>query len=1470
MTLSQSSEINLTDNGKRALNAQNTANNAYNLANGAQDLANGAQKTADGKNSVYRGTDPNTAPKSGLKEGDIYFTDNTLYTWNGSAWEETVSDTTGAEIKAKVEAASQEAQKAAADLKANIEAKVKDLNDEIAKNKIQTGNALNFYKEQYYQSTSYTELVGGSWSDDVPGKVQGKYIWSRYVTANIGDSTNYQYSNPVCISGLDGEQGPQGPKGDTGPMGLQGLQGPKGDQGIQGPTGPQGLPSYTHIAYANSSDGTINFDVNNGAGKTYIGIYCDSEASDSKDPTKYTWSLIKGERGDQGIPGTKGADGQTPYLHIAYANSSDGTIGFDVSNSVGKLYIGQYTDYTQADSTNPASYSWTKIKGETGPTGATGPQGLPSYIHIAYANSSDSERNMNNWILSDPARTAAKITYENGINTIDFKGMFGWEVFNFPVKVEKGQKFSVSFSWTQPDVTSLDGSTNGVPVSITDEPINYNQIGRNVIYLGTSKTDSKLFTISGTAVADRTYVSINLGFLSDSVQWQFKASFQQDFSQDPDNHEYMGWYSDFTALDSNDPGFYDWSLIKGADGADGLPGPKGADGQTPYVHFAYANSADGNTGFNTSYFANALYIGTYTDYTSADNTNPASYTWSRLKGDTGATGATGPQGPQGDTGSTGFFIGTTPPPNPTKGTVWATTDSAGNMTSAKTWNGSDWVSTAFTQDLVAGNITATKIVGGELDVDKITIKNAQNIPINSTVSLGQKLSNIEQDAEKIKFSMAGQGLDLVDGLDGELVMGWGIPNTTWRDNNAFLTLPTTITTSEVLPQNAPFNNWYYWEAGKTYTQSIIIETDAQIDTSEKPLWSWFTAGTHNFQPAELIDLGNHCYRLIGSYTPNKDNAQQPLRILDIINFTSFVNVTTGTYLKFRSPHFFCADDNSLSELKITANGINAYVKESKGSQTLSSLLSMDPNNSTIAQVVNGKPVAAINMSSEGDVAIDGKKLHITASTTIDDATIKSSMIESLEATKIKAGILDASKIQVINLDANSITTGKLSAEVADGLDLNSFKPYTVSASSPWDFNETKSVDDNWFLTGEWTGEHVYNGPKDVNQNKLTPYMYVTSRGSADGKNFTVTVWKDNDPTQYQRVWTGDHWTDWVMLPNSQNLVSAINLSPDSVKISGKNIELNGDTTIRGQLNLLPTDQRDVDQNVQGFHNPWHWRDATVYAGGGGLQLRSTVVSQKYNDDNTNVSGLTESSAAITTLAPTYLKLTLYPSWNDVANNFSNQLCRTYIDAERIETNDVRTNNLETGNFRFTGTKMRGINDSLYVTNWNGTNFDNAGAVGFQVWSGIGLGQNTIYMPSNNLYIQQGNCGPAFGQLYHKAGKVDVHCNRVISQVANTVSSRLSVKTAITKVDYDRALMAVQNTDMYDYRYTSDDSNQHYVSGIIDDIHDTPEYKLDPMLINQERTARIDANLLGYHHVVLQEMLKEIEQLKTEIKQLEAK
>lgn len=141
-----------------------------------------------------------------------------------------------------------------------------------------------------------------------------------------------------------------------------------GPQGIPG-VGTDGKTTYLHIQYAPVQNPTAA-QMSKTPNK-YIGTYTDFSGVDSTDPSKYTWAKFEGDQGAQGVPGTPGANGKTPYFHIAYANSADGRTGFSVDDSVNKLYIGQYTDYTPDDSTDPAKYSWTKIKGEQGTAGRT-------------------------------------------------------------------------------------------------------------------------------------------------------------------------------------------------------------------------------------------------------------------------------------------------------------------------------------------------------------------------------------------------------------------------------------------------------------------------------------------------------------------------------------------------------------------------------------------------------------------------------------------------------------------------------------------------------------------------------------------------------------------------------------------------------------------------------------------------------------------------------------------------------------------------------------------------------------------------------------------------------------------------------------------------------------------------------------------------------------------------------------------
>jgi hypothetical protein len=182
----------------------------------------------------------------------------------------------------------------------------------------------------------------------------------------VGTLTDYNSADSTTYSAYTWSRlkGDKGDKGERGPQGIQGLQGPKGDQGIQGVKGADGKTQYTHIAYADNATGG-GFSQTDQT-KAYIGMYVDFNATDSNDPTKYKWSKWKGDKGDkgaQGIAGKAGADGKTPYLHIAYANSADGKKDFSTSNTDNKRYLGTYTDYTQADSTDPTKYKWVDMVG---------------------------------------------------------------------------------------------------------------------------------------------------------------------------------------------------------------------------------------------------------------------------------------------------------------------------------------------------------------------------------------------------------------------------------------------------------------------------------------------------------------------------------------------------------------------------------------------------------------------------------------------------------------------------------------------------------------------------------------------------------------------------------------------------------------------------------------------------------------------------------------------------------------------------------------------------------------------------------------------------------------------------------------------------------------------------------------------------------------------------------------------------
>lgn len=421
-------------------------------------------------------------------------------------------------------------------------------------------------------ATSADGKTGFSTTNAVDKTYIGQYV--DFVKADSTDPAKYRWSK---------FQGPKGDKGDPGEQGLRGLQGEKGEQGIQGPKGENGKTTYTHIAYANSSDGKVGFSVSD-SDRDYIGMYVDEVEADSTDPTKYAWSKIKGADGTQGIQGKPGADGKTPYFHIAYATSADGKTGFSITESTGKTYIGVYTDYTKADSTDPSKYKWTKIQGpqgtqglqgiqgpqgERGIAGKDGQNGATTYFHIKYS------------AVSNPTSASQMTEVPNTyIGTyVDFTEMDS----NDPGK----------YTWYRLQGLQGEKGTQGLP--------------------GKDGSNGKT-----------TYLHIKY---SNDGGKTFTANSGEDIGA------YIGTCVDYAKDDPTSVGMYKWAKIKGEAGAKGDKGDTGASGKgVKSTAVTYQASSSGTTiptgvwsATPPATSADKPYFWTRTIITYTDNTTSTAY-----------------------------------------------------------------------------------------------------------------------------------------------------------------------------------------------------------------------------------------------------------------------------------------------------------------------------------------------------------------------------------------------------------------------------------------------------------------------------------------------------------------------------------------------------------------------------------------------------------------------------------------------------------------------------------------------------------------------------------------------------------------------------------------------------------------------------------------------------------------------------
>lgn len=342
---------------------------------------------------------------------------------------------------------------------------------------------------------------------------------------------------------------------------------------------------------------------------------------------------------------------------------------------------------------------------------------------------------------------------------------------------------------------------------------------------------------------------------------------------------------------------------------------------------------------------------------------------------------------------------------------------------------------------------------------------------NITAKANELSSKITSVEGKIPTSI--DTVNLIKGTGSAFVMGFGITNTTWDETKKQSILDFSISgvrrdiEDEILPQgNGIFD--FKPIKGTTYTQSIMIDTDATFNPNGQAQCSWFTySGGHNQQKAYIKQIGQYSYQVWSTYTWNSESTV--LRAFDWYNLHNVLLFrTTGTYLAFYKPKLTTGNlpsdwspspedyDSKLataqSEIKQTTDAITASVSALDNSTVKNSSLTINSDGIVMKAGKSTTDVAnaigsyfsinqnAINLFSDkinvkGNMIVDGAITSTKiASKTIDTAHLNGKIItadvissNAVTADSIKAGAVTTDKMSANSINGDRITAGTLDA-----------------------------------------------------------------------------------------------------------------------------------------------------------------------------------------------------------------------------------------------------------------------------------------------------------------------------------------------------------------------------------------------------------------------------------------------------------
>ena len=468
-----------------------------------------------------------------------------------------------------------------------------------------------------------------------------------------------------------------------------------------------------------------------------------------------------------------------------------------------------------------------------------------------------------------------------------------------------------------------------------------------------------------------------------------------------------------------------------------------------------------------------------------------------------------------------------------------------------------------------------------------------------------------------------------------------------------------------------------------------------------------------------------------------------------------------------------------------------------------------------------------------------------------------------------------------------------------------------------DFNNLKRAVDMQTLDSADINNMKTNGHYFVHNlanNPVGGWVYVDVTGDGN-ERIRQDVYQDSGNKHKYRRWFGNSWTNWSegaseseitqlrddinLRVKSGDLLSQINLTAHNTLIQSNKLYLDASSVVFSGRAFIPSAAiAELDADKLTFYG--NGSKASIGAGIAQYdqdRVKSTINLQYDGGFEIHSSN---NLGSILTMHDNTVRLAVKSNGMANPNSPTDQYSGFYASTSYSLMNSYLKDGTTSG--ISIGSTDSGVNKDYRIYVYDGSNASNNLSKGisistssrFDVYAGnsqLFLGPDKAELRGNDYATVHGNDHTFIEggnqQIYMHNGEVNIgnpndtgnatgvhfqvfgwaSFNGYVEGMGWTTKSTLSSKTRIEKLDTKDALNKIMETDLETYQYKAEVAGgmtKRHAGPIIDDVHDVAQYSTPDEFINERRTGRSDADVIGYLMGAVQELKKQLDKVKEKI------